>query len=184
MKNIYDYIKRNVNLADFLQKEINCTLKWIEPNISASTVCPMPSHKEKQASFNIKFIEEDNTWIYNCFGCNMKGTIIDFFMQYYNLPDSKSAISEICKKFNFNDINDVTEIDLTASKKKASLRKKIEIANIVTSNQCRMLLRKSFEKNKKWVAESYKKINKALDNEELELVEKIGHEASKKAREE
>jgi hypothetical protein len=143
----------------------------------------MPNHTEKKASFNIKFVEEDQIWIFNCLGCNVKGTIIDFFMQYYNLPDSKSAVYKICKKFNFNNIEDLAVEDLTAAKKKANIRKRVEIANIITSNQCRMLLRKDFEKNKKWVANSYKKINSALDTGDLELIEKIGYEASKKMRE-
>jgi len=181
MTNIYDYVKRHVNLADFLQTEIGCTLQWLEPNVSARTICPFHDHKEKKASFNIKFVEEDSIWIFNCLGCGKGGTIVDFFVQYYDLPDSKAAVRSICKKFNFENIDTAVE-DLTASKKKANIRRKIEMANIVTSNQCRMLLRRDFDKHKKWVAESYKKINKALDLEDLELVQKIGDEASRKIR--
>ena len=56
----------------------------------------------------------------------------------------------------------------------------MECANIVTSNQCRELLRKNYDKYNIWVANAYKQLNAALDNEDIETIESIGFEASDK----
>jgi DNA primase len=175
---VYEYIKRKVNLAEFLQTEIGCSLKWLEANTCARTVCPMPNHNEKKASFNLKLM--DDVWVYGCFGCGAKGTVIDFFMEYYNLHSSFEAVQMICKKFDFKDIQGIATDTLTEAKKKVDLRKKMELAHIVSSNQCRMLLRKDFEKHKDWISNAYKKMNEALVKGDLEFVENVGFQASKK----
>jgi len=175
---LYEFIKKKVDLSEFLETEISCTLNWFEPGISAGTPCPL--HKETQASFRLKYIEEDNIWIYNCFGCGASGTIIDFFMEYYSLANSAEAVIAICKKFGFKDSKELAISSLMNIKKRASFQKKIEFIHIVSSNQCRMLLKKDFNRYNKWVADAYKEMNKALIVEDLETVERIGSEASSK----
>ena len=69
---LYDFIKKKIDLAEFLEAEAGCTLEWLEENVSARTICPMPHHKEAKPSFRIKLIEEDDVWIYHCFGCGAK----------------------------------------------------------------------------------------------------------------
>jgi hypothetical protein len=54
----------------------------------------------------------------------------------------------------------------------------MENANILVSNQCRMLLRKNFELNKAWVATAYRRLNEALSNKDKTEIDKIGYEAS------
>jgi len=178
---VYEYVKRKVNLAEFLQTEIGCSLKWLEADTCARTVCPMPNHKENKPSFNLKLM--DNVWVYGCFGCGAKGTVIDFFMEYYNLRNSSEAVRKICEKFDFKDIQGLAIDTLKESKKKVDLRKKMELAHIVSSNQCRMLLKKNFNKHRDWICDIYKQMNNALDKGDLEFIESVGFQASKKMRE-
>ena len=180
---LYDYIKKKVDLSEFLSTEIGCNLRWYEPKISAGTICPMPNHKDNNPSFRIKFIEEDNVWIYNCLGCSSHGTIIDFCMEYYGLNSSAEAALFICNKFGFKKTDAVVTDGLKDVKTRVNLQKKINCANIVASRQCFSLLKKDYHKHNKWVKDAYKIINKALDEEDLSAIESIGFEASNKIQE-
>lgn len=176
---LYDFVKRKVDLSEFLSNEIGCSLRWYEPKIAAGTICPLPSHKDNNPSFRIKFIEEDNIWIWHCLGCNAHGTIIDFCMEYYGLNSSAEAVLFICDKFKFKK-SDIATDSLKDVKKRVNLQKKIACAHVVASRQCFHLLKKDYNKYNKWVKEAYKTMNRALDNEDIEAVEGIGFEASKK----
>jgi len=177
---LYDYVKKKVDLAEFLETQINCNLRWYEQGVSAGTICPLPHHKDIAPSFRIKYIEEDGLWIFNCFGCGAKGTIIDFCMEYYGLNSSAESVLFICDKFGFKGNVSLITDSLKDVKKKINLQRKIECAHIISANQCRTLLRKDYDKYKKWVADAYKKMNFALDNKEIDVVEEIGFEASGK----
>ena len=111
------------------------------------------------------------------------GTIIDFCMEYYDLNSASEAIWFICKKFGFKKNASMIAESLKDVKKKMNVNRKLECAHIVSANQCRVLLRKDYEKHGKWVAQAYRKMNKALDAEDIDAVESIGFEASSKLRE-
>jgi DNA primase len=180
---LYDFVKKKVDLSDFLETEIGCKLNWYDQGVSAGTICPLPHHKDNKPSFRIKLMEEDGVWVYHCLGCGAKGTIIDFFMEYYGIHTSAEAILRICTKFGFKDSTELAISCLKDVKKRANFQKKIEFTHIVTSNQCRMLLRKNFSKYHKWVASVYRRMNDALENEDIEIVEAVGSEASRKMQE-
>ena len=177
---LYDFIKKKIDLAEFLETEAGCNLHWLEPNVTASTECPMPNHNETKPSFMIKYIEEDNVWVYHCLGCDAKGTIIDFCMQYYGFSSSAVALMFLCEKFGFKDSAELAASCFKDIKKTVNLQKKIEFSHIVTANQCRMLLRKDYEGNKQWVADAYRKMNELLDHEDVQGIEEIGMEASQR----
>lgn len=177
---LYDIVKKKVDLAEFLETELGCSLAWYEPHISAGTICPMPNHAEKKPSFRLKYLEEDGIWIYHCLGCGVKGTIIDFFMDYYGIPTSAQAVLSICHRFNFKNTSQLVFEGLCDVKKKVNLQKKMEMTHIVVSNQCRMLLRKNFDKFNIWIASVYRQMNIALEKEDITAIEKIGLEVSKK----
>jgi hypothetical protein len=177
---LYDYIKRKVDLSEFLSNEIGCNLKWYEPRISAGTACPLPHHKDSKPSFRIKYIEESQVWIWHCLGCSCHGTVIDFFMEYYGLSSAAEAALFICDKFGFKKTDGVVIDSLKDVKTRVNLQKKINCTHVVASRQCFALLKKDYVKYNKWVAESYKTMNKALDSEDLGVIESIGFEASKK----
>ena len=177
---VYDYVKRKVNLADFLSNELGCKIHWSQEGVSGKCICPLPNHKDSKPSFSIKFMEGDNVWVYYCLGCNSKGTIIDFCMQYYNLKNAALAVIFICDKLGL-DKSDALDIHiLKESKNKANLQKKIDCAHVIASRQCFSLLKKDYIKYNKWVAGAYRKMNDALCNEDLSIIEQVGFEASSK----
>lgn len=176
---LFDFIKKKVDLSHFLETEIGCRLRWYESNISAGTTCPMPGHSEKKPSFRI-LKTDSGVWIYHCLGCGTKGTIIDFFREYYGLNSAAEAVLSICRKFGFNKDSGVASDSLNDVKKKIDLQKKINCANIVSSRQCHALLRKDFKRHSKWVADAYHKMNEALEKEDIDTIEAVGFEASSK----
>ena len=68
-------------------------------------------------------------------------------------------------------------------RKKVDVQRKIENANIIVSNQCRMLLRNDFDLHKSWVNKAYRKLNAAMEKEDCEEVESIGYAASNRMME-
>ena len=172
---LYDLVKQKVNLAEFLETQIGCRLRWYENNVSAGTVCPLPNHRDKKPSFRIKLMD-GNVWIFNCFGCNAKGTIIDFCMNYYGLNNSAEAVLFLCEKLGL-DKNDPEIESMVSTKKEVNIQKKMEHAHIITANQCRMLLQKDYNKYNTWIGKAYKRLNKALDDKKIDEVENIGYEA-------
>jgi DNA primase len=180
---LYDYVKQKVDLSEFLENDIGCRLQWLEKGVSARCSCPMPHHRDTAPSFYIRLFDDSHVWIYNCFGCGAKGSIIDFFVEYYGLDGFSEAVVYICNKFNIKMDEEFDTTSLNEVKKKANLDKKMEYIHIVSSNQCRMLLRKNYDRYYKWVASAYRAMNKALDKSDIKTVEAIGFQASSKIQE-
>lgn len=170
---LYDYIKKNINLGDFLETEIGADLKWKEDNLSASCICPMPHHKDSNPSFCIKLDEDSGVWIYQCWGCGSKGTILDFCLDYYEMQKLSDVVDMLSKKFKFKDAKDIVVNSLKNLRKKINLQKRMEYQNIVVSNQCRALLKSDFKKNSLFVSRIYKDLNEALDSEDMEKILEI-----------
>jgi DNA primase len=180
---LYDFVKKKVDLSEFLSTEIGCNLRWYEPKVAAGTACPMPNHKDSNPSFRIKYIEESGIWIFHCLGCGSKGTIVDFCMEYYSLDSSAEAVLFICDKFGFKKTDLVVTDSIKDVTKRVNLQKKIGCAHVVAARQCFTLLKKDYIKYNKWVAEAYQEMNKALDEEDLGVVDRIAFEASGKIQE-
>jgi len=174
-RHLYEFVKKKVDLAEFLETEVGCKLKWYQQDVTAGTACPL--HDERKPSFRIKFLEEDEIWIFHCLGCGKKGTIIDFFMDYYHIDDSSDAVIAICDKFDLHKDKDFLSSSFKDIKKKSDFNKKIEYTHILVSDQCRTLLRKNYSDNSKWVAGAYKRMNRALEKEDIQTIEDIGAEA-------
>jgi len=175
---VVDYVSKHIDLEDFLETEIGCKIRR-NGSKSSVTVCPFPDHAESKASFRIYFNEEDNIWSFYCWGCNRGGTLVNFYMNYYGIS-FKEAINKICDKYNINEKSDDFVKNSLKIEKRINFSKKMECSHIVSSNLCRLLLRKDYTKYNKWVAEQYKKMNEALTNKNLEFVENVGFEASRK----
>ena len=177
---LYDFINKKVHLPDFIERETGAKIIWYQPDTYAGCVCPI--HKDNKPSFKLK-LTDDNTWVFHCFGCSAKGTIINFCMGYYGLESKEEAVRFICKKLDIKIDSALSEDENRESKKKVYLRRKIECAHFVSANQCRNLLRKNFTKYSPWVATSYQLMNEALDNEDLDTIEAIGYQATDKIQE-
>ena len=177
---LYNEFKK-INLVEFIEKEVGIIFSRSQDKFSC--LCPMSNHKDSKPSFRVY---KDNSgslgecWLYHCFGCGSGGTIIDFCMQYYNLKNAALAVIFICDKMGL-DKSDALDIHiLKESKNKANLQKKIDCAHVIASRQCFSLLKKDYIKYNKWVAGAYRKMNDALCNEDLSIIEQVGFEASSK----
>ena len=168
-----------INLAEFIETEAGCRLLWKQRDRNASTLCPMPWHNDSKASFCINLMD-DGVWVYHCFGCEASGNLITFCIEYLGKESCDEAVKYLMERYN---VNEVSEAELLAYKfavKSVDRKKQMEGANILTSNQCRELLRTDFKKNQKWVSEAYRRLNKALYENDGQLIEDIGHEASQR----
>jgi hypothetical protein len=176
-----NHLTTTIDLSDFIESETSVILKWKDAD-HAKCCCPFPDHRDTNASFHIKR-GLDSTWIFHCFGCGAAGTIIHFCVNYFGLRNKYEAIRFLCNKFDIKNKEDLILAAIKNMSKRVDMQRKIESTNIVTSNQCRILLRKDFERNKEWVSNAYKSMNKAMEDEDYDTLEKIGYEASKKMRE-
>jgi len=171
LRYLVEHLVKTINLPDFVESVTDSTL------IYGKCHCPMPNHNDRNASFHVNKMG-NGAWIFHCFGCHVKGHIVHFVKDYYGLRSWDEAILFLCKKFDIKDKEDLIIQGLKNVSKKVDSQRKMENANIMVSNQCRMLLRKDFKLHKDWVSDAYKRINTALDDENYETIESIGYEAS------
>lgn len=175
------YILKTIDLPSFFSNLTGNDFKWLREEESAVCNCPMEWHKDKNASFHMNKMD-DGVWVYHCFGCNTKGHVIKFYMDYIGEQEYEKAVTEICKRFNIINVDESFYDNYINTKNRINKRKELEMSNIVVSNQCRLLLRKNFEKHKNWVSNTYKKLNIALDEQDKEIIEKIGYEVLKRMK--
>lgn len=156
------------------KKRKGWSVKTIERNVGIEEVfCAVV---DKTHSFTL----EDNILTGNCFGCHCKGDVIKFYMEYTGEEDFRNTINILAKKLNIDSNMDLSAYEYNCSVKRVNKKKELENANIIVSNQCRLLLRRDFDKYKLWVSNAYKRMNVALDEENAEEIEKIGYEAFRK----
>jgi len=176
---LFEYVKHKVDLADFLETHIACTLKWHEHGVSAGCICPFLDHSEKKGSFNLR-LTEDGVWLFHCFGCDRSGSIIDFCQVYYGLKTPRDALLHICKLLGLKDVDQAEMASYASTEKKFNVRKKMECSHIEVASQCRRLLKKDYKKYSRWVSSAYKRMNEALDKDDIDTISKIGFEACNK----
>jgi hypothetical protein len=177
---LFDYIKKKINLSEYLSVEIGCHLNWYEPGLTAGCICPMPNHKDGKPSFRIKYLEKEGFWVLNCLGCGAHGTILEFCRDYYNLRNKAEAVLFLCDKYGYKKTDQIVMDGLKDVKKTINLQKKIDCAHVVASRQCFYLLKKNYKMYNSWVKDAYDKMNKALDSDDIDAIESIGFEASNK----
>jgi len=176
LRYLVDHLVKHISLPDLVERATDNILKW-KGQDSAKCHCPMPNHNDRNASFHINKME-NNVFIYHCFGCGVKGHVVHFCRDYYGLRTWDESILYLCKKFDIKDKEDLIIQGLKNVSKKVDLQRKMENANIMVSNQCRMLLRKDFNLHKDWVSNTYKQLDLALENENYDVIENIGYQAS------
>lgn len=175
---ISEHIAKTISFPDLLESEVGAKIKWSRNMETGLGNCPMPDHRDNNASFRINLMDS-GMWVYHCFGCGRSGTIISFCKEFYGLPNKLEAIVWICKKYNIQNSEDLILQGIKNISKRVDMQRMVENENMRVSNLCKMLLRKSFDKNKDWVMKAYKTLNECMDNEDIETITKIGEEASK-----
>ena len=180
LKYLKDHLIKLSDLPEFIETESGVNLKWNRDESGVVCECPLPDHYESKPSFHVNQL--DGVWVYHCFGCQKKGTIIHFCIDFFGLRNQNEAIKYLCKYYNVKDVDDLILQGLKNVSKKINFERQIENENILVSNQCRMLLRKDFQKNKSWVSKAYDKLNQALADQDYALVERIGYKAFRRMK--
>ena len=179
-KYIKDHIVSVCDLSEFIESETGVDLKWNRDGSGAVCACPFPDHYEKKPSFHINNLE--GKWVFHCFGCQRKGTIIQFVYEYFEKKNFYETIKYLCDYYELNDIEDLAIKGLKNVSKKVNFNLQMENENVIASNQCRMLLRKDFRKHKDWVCSAYKRLNRALSEKDQEEIQNISNEAFSRMR--
>jgi len=132
------------------------------------------------------FTLEDNILTGNCFGCESKGTIIDFCMEYFNESNPWNAAVIAAEKEGLKLDESIVVNALQNATVQDNRQKDVLISHFVTSCICLKLLRvcDKDEKTMSWVARAYDSMNKILNDETArrESFETIGIEASHRAQ--
>mgnify|MGYP000270511653 CR=1 FL=1 len=174
-RHLREHLVQISDLPDFIEKQGGVDLKWSRDEQEAVCSCPLPDHYETKPSFHVTNL--DGVWIYHCFGCQKKGTIIHFCIDMLGHRNQTEAIKFLCDHYKIKNVDDLILQGLKNISKKVNFSHQIDNENILVSNQCRMLLKRDFKKHKKWVLQAYHDLNKALDDQDYSAIEKIGHDA-------
>jgi hypothetical protein len=176
---LLDAVKK-LDLKNFMEREAGVSFE----KAGQSWKCPCPLHRESQPSFALK-MEPNGVWIYHCFGCEAKGTIIDFCMEFFNETNPWKAALLAAEKDGLKLDESVVIKAMQNSTVQDNRLKDVMISHFVTSFVCLKLLRvcNGDEKTMSWVARAYASMNKILDDETArrESFETIGAEATRRA---
>jgi len=126
----------------------------------------------------------DDGWGFNCFGCNSKGTVVEFFMHYYGMEHDE-AVASVAERFEIN-IEGLSVIQETI---KAPIKtggesfnmKKLTEFHAQAATQCRLIMRKRPGDGaiRRWIEEAFERMDDCIENCDAEGMEKIYLEASK-----
>jgi len=180
----YSEIRRQIthraNLAQYLESELGLSINW---SSYESGMCVCPLHGDTQPSFSISQV--DGVWLFNCFGCHESGTIIEFFLRYYQLDSIKTAMELICERFDISESLDTIRESMCAIGGRFDLKKRTTSAHIVTANKCRIMLGgdPTNKGNISRIVEVYGEMNQALVENDFTRIEEIAEEISCAIRE-
>ena len=171
-----EHLNKTFSLPEFAESYAGCRLKWSKNGKTALCNCPLPGHRDSNASFRINFLH-DNIWIFHCFGCNKSGTLVSFCRDFEGLDSWLSAIEWLCKYYKITDTQDLIIKGMANVSKKMDTTRIMENMNIVISRRLHRILRKNLERNRQWVSLMYKKLNMAMDGDDIGAVESIENES-------
>jgi len=170
-------ITQKADFGQFIENELGLTVSWNGTFETGMCVCPL--HGDTLPSFSVSKV--DGVWLFHCFGCQESGTIIEFFMQYYDLRNIKNAMELICDKFDIHESLDsigdsFADVDISGT---FNIKKKTLGAHVVTANRCRLLIRcNNVKEVADWVSAKYRELNQALRENDFTRIEEIEDEAS------
>lgn len=164
---LMDVLKKSIDLKSFIEREGPADLRNAGMNTWLGK-CPL--HKDGEPSFWVSKTD-DGVWIYHCFGCNAKGTIIDFCMERFGIANSYEASVFAAEK---EGVKCDASLIIKASKEasvKTDAQKIINLSHFVACENCRRLLRmcNGNEETMAWVAKAFIQMNKSLDNQESKV---------------
>ena len=189
-----DHLLKNVKIREFMEDEYNSD--FIESKMSkwSNTSCPMPNHDDSNPSFGVN--EESN--LYNCFGCGVTGDVIKLVQNVEGL-EFIEAIQKLSKYAGIEIETTNLDIKYLINEFKSSIQQYLDkdydnrfpgglsesgflIAFADRTKKhiriCNMNSNEIF-----WVEEIYKKIEVSTQKEEYKQIAKIWKEFAKQSKE-
>ena len=83
-------IKESIDITQYIR---SCGIELIGNGTELKAHCPFPDHEDRTPSFFVNTAKQ----VFNCFGCNRKGSVIDFACHYKYLSTAE-AIRELSKQ--------------------------------------------------------------------------------------
>lgn len=189
-----DYLLQNVKIRDYMEDEYN--LDFVESKMSkwANTCCPMPNHDDSNPSFGVN--EESN--LYNCFGCGATGDVIKLVQTVEGLQFIE-AIQKLSKYAGVEVETTNLDIKYLINEFKASIQQYLEkdYENNFPGNLSESGFLMAFaERTKKhvracnldsrelkWVENMYKQIEIFSQKEDYKSIAKIWKQFAKESKE-
>ena len=172
---------KKINLIEFIERETTVRFSH-QGGRRYMGLCPLPSHRDSKPSFSVSMLGDGNStvWVYHCFGCGNKGTILDFCMAFFDKKGTDEVLKLIMERTGFK----LSDIDISGPiAVYVDSQRNMECSHIVASNLCRMLLRKNFEsQTQKWVRSVFKKMNAILETDDFKAMQSVQEQCVKKLK--
>ena len=171
---LFDLVKR-INLVHFITSATGADAE--EGNTSWKMVCPMPFHNDNDPSFHI--YHGTGHWFYKCYGCDSRGSIIDFCLDFFSMETPEEALLYILEHHGIEGGADFMEKAIKEAKVNVNSRTKMECAHFVASSTCHRLLRMhpSSQDIRSWIAKAYMGMNRMLEEGDTSGIEKMSESA-------
>lgn len=173
-RRLYDLVKK-IDLVEFISKETG--VQPVDMGNSWSMICPMPDHKDSKPSFTIH--KKAGTWYYVCYGCDSKGTILDFCVDFKGHTHPSESLIYIIEKHGIKTDAEFMTKAVKEAKVECDKKSRLEISHFLASCNCRRLLRRynGEEIVQEWVAMSYRKMNEILPDNDVRGIERVSNDA-------
>jgi len=172
----YSEIRRQItqraDFGQFLESELGLDVDWSLSYESGMCVCPL--HGDTEPSFSISKV--DGAWLFHCFGCQKAGTIIEFFMEHYQITSVKAAMEVICEKFDIEESLETISDSFACAGGRFDIKRRTLSAHTTAANRCRIAIRENPD-NIKWVSEMYREMNRSLLENDFTRLEEMTEEA-------
>ncbi len=160
-------IALSVDLPSYIETELGLNMQWAGNRESCKCLCPF--HGDSDPSFSLR-LYSDGHWGFRCFGCSVRGSVVQFFMYYYKI-DFDEAISRICEYFNIDVEGSLIESVLTSNSNKTIKKGDLSSVHKIVAIKCKQLIRENpSEENINWVREIYAKLNDHIENFDCDAI--------------
>lgn len=176
-KKLMYLLAKKIDLVDFIENETGHDFH----RVGNQYRCSCPLHNERTPSFFAWQDQVDDVWAFKCYGCDRKGTIIDFCIYYFDLGQPIEALLLLAERSEIGDETDIVKI-LDSISVKVNNERRLDCVHYVASNSCHMLLRRFFKRKeiRDWIKGAYKVMNDSLVTGNIVTIEQVGQEAYKK----
>lgn len=160
-----------VDFPSFLEQQTGRKMRKLGEG-SYKCVCPFPSHRDNNPSFSVEY--RDGGWKWYCYGCSAGGSVIQFYMKYFDVPEGE-AIEALCNMFDIEDDPRSIIRSMEKAHTESPYRKDLESYYMRISIACRSMLR-DYPGDRdvvKFVKDVYQKSNMSLENSDLEEMRNI-----------